>query len=298
MEGESKMKELIILIGPPGSGKSTHAYKGEKNGCVRISQDDMGKDGHRQAFRETLLTGKNIILDRMNFNKQQRRDYIILAKQHEYRITAQTFFVSHDTCFERMSLREDHPTIKGPGNALNALHTFYSKFEYPTLEEGFDELKEFREQPKAGSKPCVIVDIDGTVANLDHRLHYVRGEKKDWRTFLSKCDKDTPNHDIYLIAESFCDTTGSDLVFCSGRGNEYRDKTEMWLKEYNMQYEQLFMRQERDYRQDTIVKEQILDFEILTRYREVLAVFDDRSSVVKVWRNRGLRCLQVAAGDF
>jgi hypothetical protein len=292
------MKHLIILIGPPGSGKSTHAYKGEKSGCIRISQDDMGRDGHRQAFIEALKTEQNIIIDRMNFNKIQRADYILKAKEAGYTITAQTFFVSHDTCFQRMGLREAHPTIKGPETALNALHTFYSKFEYPTLEEGFDELKEFRERPKSDAKDCVIVDIDGTVANLDHRLHYVRDGKKDWRTFLSKCDQDAPKHDIYLIAESFCDTTGSDLVFCSGRGNEYREKTETWLIENNMPYEQLFMRQERDYRQDTIVKEQILDFEILTRYKEVLAVFDDRQSVVNMWRKRGLTCLQVAPGEF
>lgn len=292
------MKVCIILIGPPGSGKSTHAYKAEKLRYIRISQDDQGKEGHKQLFNEALESGKDIIVDRMNFNKVQRQDFILKAKEAGYKVIGRTFFVSHDTCFERMSLREDHPTIKSPESALNALHTFYSKFEYPTLDEGFDELDEFREQPSTGAKPCVIVDIDGTVANLDHRLHYVRGDKKDWRTFLSKCNEDKPNHDIYLIAESFCDTTGSDLIFCSGRGNEYRDKTETWLKEHNMPYEHLFMRQERDYRQDTIVKEQILDFEVLTRYKEILAVFDDRSSVVQMWRKRGLRTLQVAAGDF
>ena len=292
------MKELIILIGPPGSGKSTFCSLSRKyQDFLRISQDDMGRDGHREAFKDAISKGMNVIVDRMDFNKQQRRDYILAAKKEGYKITAYTFFFSHATCLDRMMQRMDHPTIKTKESALAALHTFYSKFEYASLEEGFDELKEFREHPTLG-KTAVIVDIDGTVANLDHRLHYVKGEKKDWRTFLSKCDQDLPKHDIYMIAEAFCDVTGSHLVFCSGRGQEYQDKTKTWLAMNKMDYDNLFMRQERDYRQDNIIKEQILDFEILTRYTEVLAVFDDRDQVVKMWRDRGLTCLQVAPGDF
>ena len=290
------MKELIMLIGPAGCGKSTYANS-LKLTHFRINQDELGRDGHREHFKMSLLLGNNIVLDRMNFNKQQRRDYILAAKEAGYHITARTFFFSHDTCLQRMLKRENHPTVKDETSARGALHTFYSKFEYATLEEGFDELKEFREHPTL-DKACVIVDIDGTVADLSHREHYVRGDKKDWRTFLSKCDQDEPKRDIYLIAESFCDVTGSHLVFCSGRGQEYQDKTKMWLSRYDMDYDNIFMRQERDYRQDYIIKEHILDFEILTRYSQVLAVFDDRSTVVDMWRKRGLTCLQVAPGDF
>lgn len=31
----------------------------------------------------------------------------------------------------------------------------------------------------------VIVDIDGTVADLSHRIHFIEGEKKDWDSFYN-----------------------------------------------------------------------------------------------------------------
>lgn len=57
------------------------------------------------------------------------------------------------------------------------------------------------------------------------------------------------------------------------------------------------MRRSGDFRPDYIVKEVILDFEILTRYTPYI-IIDDRDQVVKMWRRRGYTCLQCAPGDF
>lgn len=293
------MKHLTILIGPPGSGKSTFAHS-MKN-TVRVSQDDMGKEKHKQVFSDALKIGADIVLDRMNFNKQQRAQYIKEAKAAGYTISSRTFFVSHETCFDRMSNREDHPTIKTPENALNALYTFYSKFEYPTLEEGFDKLEETKEAPLFEN--CIVVDIDNTVADGSKRQHYLQGPKKDWKSFLSECDKDTPKMRVIDLIFTYilgCSNLGKkvDVVFSSGRGNEYRTKTEDWLIKYDLFYKHLFMRQERDYRPDFLVKEIILDFEILTRYKNPLVFFDDREQVVEMLRRRGQLVMAVENGKF
>ena len=33
---------------------------------------------------------------------------------------------------------------------------------------------------------CVIVDVDGTLANTDHRQHFMKLEKKDWKNIAQK----------------------------------------------------------------------------------------------------------------
>ena len=38
---------------------------------------------------------------------------------------------------------------------------------------------------------CAIVDLDGTLANCDHRLHHIDGAKKNWDLFFQECSDDT-----------------------------------------------------------------------------------------------------------
>ena len=73
--------------------------------------------------------------------------------------------------------------------------------------------------------------------------------------------------------------------------------SEEWLKKNNLWFGHLFMRSAGDHRQDDIVKEIILDFDILTQFKPEFAI-DDRQQVVDMWRKRGIVCLQCAKGDF
>ena len=64
-------------------------------------------------------------------------------------------------------------------------------------------------------KNIVICDIDGTVANNDHRQHLLNGFKT-WDLFFNALDKDTP---ILEVIEYVLElhSNGKKIVFITGR---------------------------------------------------------------------------------
>lgn len=302
------MKILTMLVGPPGSGKSTMAKQfllteGDRvERSVYINQDSQGKLQHMENFRAALREEKDIIVDRMNFNKNQRAGYLEQAKKLGYKIVIHVIHESYETCFSRMLVRKDHETIKDDVNALQALTFFFKNYE---RVEDWEADEVVRHWPN-GEKPSAIVcDLDGTLCNIEHRRHWVRGEgKKNWVMFMQGIPQDKPHQwciDILYMFSQKIQKDPKEIVLCSGRGEEQRKATESWLNAHLpghlKEVSALFMRQAGDSRKDSIVKEMLLDFEILTRYTPYLMI-DDRQQVVDMWRKRGFTCLQCDVGDF
>ncbi len=143
---------------------------------------------------------------------------------------------------------------------------------------------------------AIIVDIDGTLANVEHRLHLWPKHKKQ---FLSNEEiaKDGVNEWCSEILCAFRNP-GIHTIFCSGRKESARETTVDWFIRNKLQYpHKLLMRADGDYRADTIVKREIYERDIEPFY-EIMFVIDDRASVVEMWRELGLTCLQCAKGDF
>lgn len=140
-------------------------------------------------------------------------------------------------------------------------------------------------------------DIDGTIANTDHRNHHLNGEKKNWSAWYSEQKKDVPYWEIVdIMAMSYA--VGIKNVLCTGRDESNREGTIEWLKNHDIFfYHDLFMRPKGDRRDDTIVKKELLD-RIREKGYNPVCVFEDRDRVVKMWRDEGLRCLQVKPGDY
>lgn len=178
-------------------------------------------------------------------------------------------------------------------------------------------------------KLVYIFDLDNTLSCNAHRLHLIpEGSQKDWDAFSAACVNDAPKKDVIKIFETLAAKT---LYFVdkglpwyiyilSGRCDSVRHQTCTWLYNnlnHNLGEEltyytgeaaipnwwatNLLMREKGDYTPDYILKKQMLD-SIMKRdnfkLSDIQGVFDDRESVVKMWRDLGLTCFQVAPGDF
>lgn len=143
---------------------------------------------------------------------------------------------------------------------------------------------------------CVIFDIDGTLADLTHRRHHVLTKPKNWTAFNAGMSADKPNANVVRLALDMR-RLGHSIVVCSGREAVYREVTEQWLARHGVEYDAIYMRPEKDYRDDGAIKGDLLD-KILSDGWQPWLVVEDRDRVVKMWRARGLTCLQCAEGDF
>lgn len=289
-------KRVTILVGPPGSGKSTLAKEFAALGGVEyVNQDSQGKQGHLDNFLNAIRVGRDVVVDRLNFDKAQRKRYIEPAKEMGYHVHIIVLHQPRKVCFERMMNRENHETIRDKSAANSALNMFFSKYEKPTADEA-DKI-DFR-YPSGAKDLAVICDLDGTLCDLTDRLHHVRkpqGEKKNWKAFFDELEGDKPHDWCEALVNNMSATYP--VIFASGRPDDYERQTKAWLEKYGFSTQHLYMRCRGDHRQDYVAKEIILDFEILTRFKPLFFI-DDRKQVVDFWRSRGYTCLACNEGEF
>lgn len=160
-------------------------------------------------------------------------------------------------------------------------------------------------------KNAYIFDIDGTIANCSHRLHYIlpRTDKiesledldkyaPDWESFYKECVNDAIIQPVVELLRTLQDA-GEEIIFVTGRSDAYMEETLEWVcdKVLLKNTAIMYMRKEGDHREDCVVKKEIYN-EYIKPYFNILGVFEDRTQCVKMWRELGLTCYQVADGDY
>lgn len=142
-------------------------------------------------------------------------------------------------------------------------------------------------------KQAYIFDIDGTLADLSHRKHFIAGENKNWDSFYAECGKDKPIESVCRVLREL----SYPVIYITGRPQSYRLDTDKWLTFNDLPHGMLFMRPDGDHRPDFELKKEIYNMYIKDRI-EILGVFEDRQQCVDMWRSLGLTCFQVADGNY
>jgi predicted kinase len=286
------MATLWLLVGPPCSGKSTFASELVSDTCIYVNQDTQGK-AHFEHFKKLVELEVDIVVDRMNFNRQQRKRYIDEARRKGHDVICKEFLTDSKTRRKRFLSRKDHPTIKNETDFSNASHTFFKNYEKPEHDEGIDTISE--KITNHEKKNYIIIDLDGTLCNLDHRLHHIQGEgKKNWKGFFNDLDKDTIYEDTLAVINSLKATHS--IIFVSGRPDEYREQTVKWLTQHGLDKHKLFMRPRGNFQDDTVVKEMLYRYE-LSQFGEPLLVVDDRLRVINMWTSLGFNVIVFREND-
>jgi hypothetical protein len=130
-----------------------------------------------------------------------------------------------------------------------------------------------------------VVDLDGTLAHMNDRGPF------EWH----RVDEDTVDEVLSFMLSMWLSQNCNRVVFLSGRDEVCRDITKKWIVKNvnNVRFTEgapnaeLFMRPRGSFEKDTLLKSKLFEFNVAPYYN-VLAVFDDRPSVVRMWHDIGV----------
>jgi hypothetical protein len=132
-------------------------------------------------------------------------------------------------------------------------------------------------------RPIAIVDLDGVVADVRHRLHFLQGKPKDWDRFFAAAPADPAHPEGLAVVARLTDD--HEIVFVTGRPDRLRRDTVEWLGTYGLGEHRLFMRPDGDRRPAAQVKRELVTG--LARDREIGIVVDDDELVLDALRDAG-----------
>ncbi|MFJ7261479.1 hypothetical protein ACIQV2_15070 [Streptomyces globosus] len=136
---------------------------------------------------------------------------------------------------------------------------------------------------RTNRRPLAVFDIDNTLADTDHRQHFLERRPRDWDGFFGAAPADPPlARGVALAVERAAD---SEIVYLTGRPERCRADTQEWLERHGLPQGRVWMRGDRDRRPARLTKLEIL--RRLAGSREVRVLVDDDELVCQAARAEG-----------
>lgn len=128
-----------------------------------------------------------------------------------------------------------------------------------------------------------VFDIDGVLADVRHRLHFLQHRPKDWDGFFGAAPADPVLTEGARAAAEAAESTT--IVYLTGRPSRCRADTQQWLRDNGLPEGRLYMRPDRDRRPARFYKAETL--RRIAADDEVVAIIDDDRAVVDHLRAAG-----------
>uniref|UniRef100_A0A7S1HDT8 Uncharacterized protein n=1 Tax=Hemiselmis andersenii TaxID=464988 RepID=A0A7S1HDT8_HEMAN len=162
-EGMMPQLRLVVLVGPPGCGKSTAAEMFGSAGWFVVSQDALGsRQECEHACWAALEEQQRVVVDRTNIDEVQRSHWVGIARKTrvpQNGIVCLSFNVHPDVCKQRVMSRKGHRTLPATEASMQVVDRFVSSFVPPRESEGFCKVVNVSEY----HDPRVFSLIEGRV---------------------------------------------------------------------------------------------------------------------------------------
>jgi len=284
---------IWITVGLQASGKtswSKELVKSSNGRIVNICKDDLremlhnsehskGRESFVISIQEAIIdnslnSGKDCVISDTNLNPAHiDRIKNKFGDRAEIVIEDSFLQVSLEECIAR-----DKNRTKSVGEkVIRDTYNRWIRKDQKPKEIDWDFNK----------KTAICFDIDGTLTlGPKDRSAY------EWH----KVGQDDVNVSIRSLAQLHHFDGNNTIIIVSGRDAVCRPETEKWFKDNYIPYHYLFMRKEGDNRPDDIVKEEIIDNNILPEYNIKLWI-DDRLKVCRMVYRKGISLLRVGDPD-
>ena len=145
----------------------------------------------------------------------------------------------------------------------------------------------------AAPRSFAVLDVDGVIADVRHRLHHLAKKPKDWAAFFAAASADQPLAEGLEIAHLLA--AEHELVYLTGRPSRLRRDTAAWLVRHQLPPGRLIMRRSGDFRPARAAKLELL--RQLETELPVHVVVDDDPDVVQALREAGFAVLHATWAD-
>lgn len=284
-------------------GMTGHAFSRKAEGAMQ--------DASFKKAREWANCNGNLIIDNTNLSPKTVNKWLAIGIEHDMEVEMKNFDMPVQDC---VRIDETRKSARVGRAVIERMALFSGRIDFSQVGH-------------------IIVDIDGTLADTTERQRHLtplpcpecngKGEtegvvtdengpgwekkpcvvcegrgvpkdfKKNWTAWMNECGTEKLREDVACIVDTLA--ASYEVLLVSGRSLDAAGRiTVDWLKRNNVRYEHLFMRNGGDFRDDTIIKQEILDKILLKLPKEkIILAIDDRPKVVRLWQQNGIKVLDV-----